>query len=397
MPDIYQFQKRLEKTAEQVKKGALFRKEDTADMTNFYRFVLAKGLSPGRILKYIYTLRTLSKLLKKPFREANKDDIIELVGKIQKSDKWSDWTKRDMKNITKKYYAWLAGIEEDGKYPELVVWITTRMKNKRRLPEEILTEKEIKQLAEAATNKRDRAFILALYESGARIGEFMGLRIKNLMFDDYGCVLRLDGKTGARRVRVVAATPALKTWLEKHPFKTKPNAQLWSKTNNKDPEKRLTYRYVTKLLRRYAKRSGITKRANPHAFRHARATFLANKLTDRQMKEFFGWVKSETISTYTHLSGRETDAAILKIYGKATNNNEQSILTEKVCEKCKTVNDTAAMFCKKCGHPIDAAEKGRVVEDLVFDFLTIIADENPKIKNKFRQLVKERKMEEFFR
>lgn len=36
-------------------------------------------------------------------------------------------------------------------------------------------------------------------------------------------------------------------------------------------------------LRRIAKRAGIKKKVNPHSFRHARATFLANLLTEAQM------------------------------------------------------------------------------------------------------------------
>lgn len=55
---------------------------------------------------------------------------------------------------------------------------------------------------------------------------------------------------------------------------------------------------------------------NPHAFRPASATHLANILTEAQMKEFIGWIQdSDMASVYVHLSGRDVDRAILKLYG----------------------------------------------------------------------------------
>ena len=56
------------------------------------------------------------------------------------------------------------------------------------LPEELLTEEEVKRLAEAAENPRDRDFILTLYESGCRVGELISLRLKHVQFDNYGAV-----------------------------------------------------------------------------------------------------------------------------------------------------------------------------------------------------------------
>ncbi|RLF00099.1 MAG: hypothetical protein DRJ59_07465 [Thermoprotei archaeon] len=44
------------------------------------------------------------------------------------------------------------------------------------LSEELLTEEEVKRLVKHATNLRDKALILTLYESGCRIGELLSLR-----------------------------------------------------------------------------------------------------------------------------------------------------------------------------------------------------------------------------
>jgi integrase len=46
--------------------------------------------------------------------------------------------------------------------------------------------------------------------------------------------------------------------------------------------------------RRLERLNNIVKRAriDGHSFRHSRATWLANKLTEAQMKEHFGWTQS---------------------------------------------------------------------------------------------------------
>ena len=87
----------------------------------------------------------------------------------------------------------------------------------RILPEELLTQDDVKALVDATERSRDRALILTLYETGGRIGEVLSLRIRNVQFDEYGAVLIVGGKTGMRRVRIVASSPALAGWLRDHP------------------------------------------------------------------------------------------------------------------------------------------------------------------------------------
>lgn len=63
--------------------------------------------------------------------------------------------------------------EELGEFPEEVRWIKPSCKKKRMLPEALITGEELKKLAEAAENLRDRAIVLVDYESGGRIGEVL--------------------------------------------------------------------------------------------------------------------------------------------------------------------------------------------------------------------------------
>ncbi len=48
-----------------------------------------------------------------------------------------------------------------------------------------------------------------------------------MTFDKYGAVLMVTGKTGDRRIRLVASTLTLQSWLNDHPIKNDPEAYLW--------------------------------------------------------------------------------------------------------------------------------------------------------------------------
>lgn len=315
----------------------------------------ADGLTTTRICKILYTTRQIAHYLNKPFPDATKLDIQGVVGKIERNERYSEWTKHDFKAILKKLYKWLKGNDET--FPDEVRWVKPRLKNgKKMLPENILTEDEVKRMAEIATHPRDKAFVLALYESGCRIGEMLSLQLKNVQFDEFGGILRVSGKTGDRRVRVVFSAPAIATWLDHHPLKNDPEAYLWSGWERRYAHESFHYGRLNKKLKQYAEQAGIKRRIYPHLFRHSRATALASKLTEAQMKEHFGWVQSSDMaSVYVHLSGRDVDEALLKTYGitvKEEQKKEEN-LKPRTCPRCKVANSPISKFCQRCGTVLD--------------------------------------------
>ena len=288
--DIYDFPRRLEQAMDKLEKEKDVCKENVEDITSFSKVKLAKGCSYGRVAKTVYTLRFLAKWLKKPFRQATKDDLLELVGNLERKE-YSEHTKYDFRVILKMFYKWLEGNDEI--FPPKIAWLKKKTKNfEHTLPEELLSEEEVLQLADAAINPRDKTLILVLYETGCRIGELLSLQMRNVSFDQYGAVLRVSGKTGDRRVRIISSAPVLASWLNSHPRAKEPEAWLWLQyKNHKITDKCLRHGTIYATLKKIAKRAGIQKKIYPHLFRHSRATSLANRLTESQMKEHFGWVQ----------------------------------------------------------------------------------------------------------
>ncbi len=345
-------------------------------INDFLGYCAAQGLSKHRILKYLYMLTKLTEMLGKNLKTANKHDIQKLVAEIEGIERYSDWTKKDLKVSIKKFYKWLNGGEE---YPDSVKWLKVTMKNNRKmLPESLLTIEQVQALANVTTNMRDKALIMCLYESGARIGELLGMKIKHVEPNDYGVKIMLHGKTGGRRILLINSAPLLSEWLELHPDKNNPEAWVWIGLGQRNMGKRLRYPAVKKVIKTLCQKASIKTRVYPHLFRHSRATELAKSLTEAQMNQVFGWVQGSNMpATYVHLSGRDTDEAVLRAAGVKNIKAAEKGKILRTCPRCRSVNTSESQFCKACGMPMDletivTMEKKRRAGDMIVELLLSI-------------------------
>jgi len=391
--DIHKYKDRINSALKRVKQGN-FLKSNKEDLLEFYNYLIAEGMSIGRTAKYLNHLLKITLWLDKSFKKVTKKDIINLVRKIEMKD-YSVHTKHDYKVIIKRFFRWHRNSEE---YPEEVKWLKTTVKdNNSKLPEELLTEDDVEKLIKAGEHPRDKSLVSLLYESGCRIGEILSLKIKHVTFDEFGAKILVDGKTGMRKMRVVASVPFLATWVENHPDRDNPDASLWPVIGTRNKDGDISYSNVNKLIKKLAERGGINKRVNPHIFRHSRATHLANHLTEAQMNHYFGWVQgSDMPSTYVHLSGRDVDYAILKIHGIKMEEKENGMkFSPKKCHRCEKMNAPNGKFCMRCGAPLDMdtvikVEEKRTEVDNRMNFLvnSLLKDSEMRtiIKGRLREI-----------
>ena len=280
---------------------------------DFVDYCVVTGLGEHRILKYISTLKIISTEIQVDLDKVTEKKLKDYIVYLEHSDA-SEWTKHDYKVTIRKFYKWL--LDDDN--PASLKWLHAGIpKNETKLPEDIFTEKEIHFLISTATNKRDKALIALLWDIGARIGEIGNLCIKDIKFDEMGVIFNVSGKTGPRRVRGVFSVDYIKAWLDEHPFKDNPASPLWIKVSGKQGKvEKLRYEAIRMQLIKISRKAGINKKIHPHLFRHSRATYMANYLTEAQMNQYFGWVQGSGMpAVYVHLSGRDVDDAILKANG----------------------------------------------------------------------------------
>jgi integrase len=372
--DLYNYDKTLDRCIERIKKSDLSPKVKSK-IDQFQRDCTAEGVGPARILRYLNDLPKIAKFLGKNFEKATTDDIKRAVREIEKLN-LSYASKLELKRTIKRFYKWLNGGEDQ---PECIRWLKTGEKrSNNKMPEDLLTEEEIKKMIELAFNPRDRALLSLLWESGCRAGEILTMQIKHIAFEDNLTRITVNGKTGPRRVPIIYSTPYLSEWLRNHPFKEDPEAYLWMGIGSVGRNKMLNYAAFRKMIADVAIRAEVKKRVNPHNFRHSRSTYLAKHLTEAQMTQYLGWVMgSDMPATYVHLSGRDMDDAILKLNGERpkVEENVQSSLAPRKCPRCTMLNTATGRFCIRCGAVLD------------MDTAIKMQDEIKKIDDKFSEVL----------
>jgi site-specific recombinase XerD len=358
----------------------------------FLREQRLRGVSLWTIKSYVQAVRTLG-FDGKPYRKLTTEDLMAWMEQLE-SNGWSPRTVDNYKKLVKAFLRWTHGASSRDRTPKVLRCIRTRH-GRQELPKNILSTEEIRRLLDVCTNQRDRALVFVTYESGCRASEVLGLTIGDVELDQFGAVLHVEGKTGARRIRLVESVPDLRLWLSMHPARNNIKAPLWPRL--KQGKEGLGVDGLEILLRELGAKAGIRKRIHPHLLRHSRATHLASVLTEAQMREYFGWAKSSDVpSIYVHLSGRDVDSTLLKHYGIKVEMPKEDLLGPKACPWCQTVNSPSAKFCQECNAPLDPASAAEAMEkqrrrmELVERFLERLREEAPDVADGiFREMRKE--------
>lgn len=260
------------------------------------------------------------------------------------------------KTIIKAFYRWHRGTDE---YPPEVRGIRSGRRDLDKIPvDQLIISDDLDRLLTAHHHARDKAIIAVLYESGLREGEFCSLRIGSVEFDHYGAVILLpvgEGKTGARRIRLVDSADYLQAWVEAHPFKNDRKTPLWLNLSKRSYLQALQGPGLWSFVKRAAKRAGITKNLYPHLFRHSSATEKARLgWREGELRAYFGWSRgSDMPSRYVHLAGLDYEDMMLERLGKKPRDHARTrALAPRVCPDCRTENVSNASFCKQCRRPI---------------------------------------------
>lgn len=361
--NIYRVDRKLEKRLEQLEAAEKISEEGKTALRRFIEDLASQSISEHRQLSYLDHLLPFARDVGEAFLVPTKSQVKKAVARIERSG-LSEWSKVNKKVAIKRFYKWHLG--EDEKYPASVAWIkTTIAQSKRKLPEDLLSKDEIRAVLEGAISPRDKALISLLADGGLRIGEVLGLRVKDFHPDEYGGYLMVQGKTGPRRVRLIESVPYAAAWLRAHPGRDDPDDPLFIKLGQ-DRGKALPYHAARKTIREAARRGGVDlSKVNPHNFRHSAATRLAKDVPEMPLEAQMGWVPgSKMAKVYVHLSGRDQDEAILKAHGIDINGDTKPDReAPQRCPRCREFNEAKARFCQVCGMAL-SPEAASQVEDL---------------------------------
>lgn len=167
-----------------------------------------------------------------------------------------------------------------------------------------------RMLSLAGASPRDYAILQIFLQTGVRVSELCNLRLPDV--DLEGRILRVrQGKGMADREIELEkkGIQALRNWLAIRPETADDHLFL-----NCDQEP-LGERGVRKIVTKYMREAGITKKASCHSLRHTFATYKAEMgVSPFQLKEWLGHSSLNTTQIYVHLA-RQNAAKVMERTG----------------------------------------------------------------------------------
>lgn len=176
----------------------------------------------------------------------------------------------------------------------------------RTLPD-TLSEVDVDLLLEAPEvtdilGCRDKVMLELLYATGLRVSELIGLKFEQVNFRQ-GFV-RVVGK--GKKERLVPMGEQAMEWLEHYMAGARIDILSGRQSDFLFVTKRgggMTRQAFWYVIKRYAKKSGISKTLSPHTLRHAFATHLLNHGADlRVVQLLLGHSDLSTTQIYTHIA-----------------------------------------------------------------------------------------------
>jgi site-specific recombinase XerD len=224
----------------------------------------ADGVKPETVIWYEHRLaRFVARYCEKDIRRISLDDVRAYVVDIGQMG-FAPYTFFTLVRVIRRLFKWLHEERriDDDFYKRIKL---------PRLPQPVPKGIEMAEvnalLGECdgtPAGVRDRAVMLFLLDTGCRVGGLCGLQVGDVDLENKRAKLFEKGEK-ARVVLFGSRTAkALREWLDVRPFQDSP----WLFTSMRDA-RAVTGNTVIQMLRRHAKRAGVTGRVNPHAFRHA--------------------------------------------------------------------------------------------------------------------------------
>ncbi len=356
--DVYNYDQRISYVFGQIKRE--FSPENLALVQKYDKLMVSLSMALATREKHLKTILNLNRFYEnKDWEKISKEDVLDLVYRIMKSystDGQETNTTWDHKKILKIFVRWIKLGSRD--YKEVGDPDETKLVKLKKIRdtiarENLLTESDRTRLLHVATHPRDKALIDVQFEAGTRPGELLSLKVKHVKFDKYGAIIKVDGKTGSRAVRLIKSAVTLNAWLNAHPFKDDPEAPFWPILTKQKYGQALSYYSARQIVAKICERAHLEKRVYLNLFRHSEATETANFMTEAQMKLRHGWTNASKMpARYVHLVQSDVDRVILERYG-LKNNEKPELKVPKKCPFCDQMNSPDVDRCEKCLKPLD--------------------------------------------
>lgn len=240
--------------------------------------------SERTIETYLFCINRFLKFTDKTIDKISKKDVKEFLEYLSESGKSG--------NTLNTYHMAIRFLFED--VLDKRIWIDIKYsKISEKLPV-VLSKEEIKKLFSAIENSTHQLMIRLMYSAGLRVSELINLKVSDLKLNEgYGYVR--GGKGNKDRLFIIAES--LKQELRKHIGSKKLNEYNYLFVSNRN--KKYSIRSLQQIVKKAAKKVGLSKEISCHSLRHSFAThLLENGYSIQDIQLILGHKSPETTFTY---------------------------------------------------------------------------------------------------
>ena len=234
--------------------------------------------------------------------DIGKVDVLEYLAALARKGLTGVARARKVSAI-REYFRFLEGVGVIQKSPTTGIDTPKREKHTRQF---LRADEYTKMLSLAGGNPRDYAILQVFLQTGIRVSELAHLTLTDV--DLTKPVITVRGKGNAERAIELEkrGVQALKNYLAVRPESL---SDILFFNYQGEP---ISERGIRKLVVKYRKNAGITKRASCHTLRHTFATYKAEKgVSPFQLQQWLGHANLNTTQIYVHL-GKQNAKKIME-------------------------------------------------------------------------------------
>jgi len=234
--------------------------------------------------------------------DVGKMDVLEYLAALARKGLSGVARARKVSAI-REYFRFLEGVGVIQKSPTAGIDTPKREKHTRQF---LRSDEYTKMLSLAGGNPRDYAILQVFLQTGIRVSELAHLMLADV--DLTKPVITVRGKGNAERAIELEkrGVQALKNYLAVRPESL---SDILFLNYKGEP---ISERGIRKLVVKYRKNAGITKRASCHTLRHTFATYKAEKgVSPFQLQQWLGHANLNTTQIYVHL-GKQNAKKIME-------------------------------------------------------------------------------------
>ena len=266
---------------------------------------MERGLSPNTLAAYRADLTALERWLdvrEQSLMTAQRGDVLAFMAARVQAGARPRSTARQLSSFRRFYRYQL----REGHLREDPTAQIAMPKVGRSLPRS-LTEEEVEALLAAPAvsdplGHRDRTMLEVLYATGLRVSELVNLKLIQVNLNQG--VLKIVGK--GNRERMIPLGEEAVQWIQQFLQGPRVEILLERQTDFLFPTRRgdrMTRQAFWHIIKRNARKAGVSKDLSPHTLRHAFATHLLNHGADlRVVQMLLGHSDLSTTQIYTHVA-----------------------------------------------------------------------------------------------